>query len=226
MMDAEMPVGRMYGNLMRYVAGQQNDGEVDRREFEPGSVDGWPVIADEGVRKRVESFVLRNISSSHKFLDAAGGTRVVYLDERGRAVDCVIEEVPDAELLRMAKRYGMRFNGEPGVGRNDPKPGVVPETSQDDHGYSRPKTEDADAIFEDILAERGPKMARGKWKMEGDKKSLANEGAAIKAAAAASAASGGKPVKVWEQPDAVAGIKGNRGYSVSVKSITRKGLAG
>lgn len=71
------------------------------------------------------------------------------------------------------------------------------------------------------LEERAPRLAGGKWSLDG--KTFANEGAAIKAAAAESASNGGKAVKIWEKGDAVQGITGGKGYSVSVKQISRKG---
>lgn len=149
---AEAP--SMYGNMMQYVAGQQADGEVDRREFEPDSTAaGWPATADSDVRARVERFVAKHIPEAHKFVDAGGKEKVIYLDERGRSASCPLEEVPDGELMRMAERYGMRFNGGGRPGKNDQKPGMTPDTSRTDHGYSKPRTEDTDGAFEGALTE-------------------------------------------------------------------------
>lgn len=214
----------MYGNMMKYVAGQQRDGAVDRPEFDPDhTTSGWPAVPDDDARKRVESYIIKYIPDAHKYSDGKGVLRVVYLDERGRAYDCALEEVPDSELVRMAKRYGMRF-----AGHEDPN---KPQTSRTDHGYSKPATEEnvmntADQLREAAeLDERAPKMARGKWDVEG--KTVADENAAIKAAVAASRRGGGKAIKIWEKADPVKGVRGTMGLSVVVKPITRKGsLAG
>lgn len=149
---AEAP--SMYGNMMRYVAAQQTDGEVERREFEPDSTaSGWPAMSDDETRTRVEKFVSKHIPEAHKFVDAAGAEKVIYLDERGRTASCALEEVPDGELARMAERYGMRLNGGMRPGKNDPKPGMTPETSRTDHGYDKPRVESADGAFEGALTE-------------------------------------------------------------------------
>lgn len=137
----------MYGNMMGYVAGQQRDGAVDRPEFDPNhTTSGWPAVPDQEARNRVESYVLKYIPEVHKFAGPDGNLRVIYLDERGRSYDCKIDEVPDSELVRMAKRYGMRFSGE-----GDPN---APQTSKTDHGYPKPATtEEVDGVG--ALAEAG-----------------------------------------------------------------------
>lgn len=123
-----------YGDMMRYIAGQLADGEVERREFVPSaSAGGWPVAPDEDTRRRVESFVLNNTPSAHRFLGADGHQRVVYMDERGRAVDTRLSDIPDADLVRIARRYGMKIGATNG--------GDEPTTSRTDHGYRKPVTE-------------------------------------------------------------------------------------
>lgn len=82
------------------------------------------------------------------------------------------------------------------------------------------RTVQRQSLMEAKLEEKAPKLAGGKWDLDG--KTFANEGAAIKAAIGESMRGGGKTIKIWEKPDAIRGISGNKGYSVSVKSISRK----
>lgn len=70
------------------------------------------------------------------------------------------------------------------------------------------------------LEARAPQLPKGKWTL--DKKTYASAEAVIKAAVAKSMSADGKAIKVWEQGDPIKGIRGNRGYSVSVKSLSRK----
>ena len=124
----------MYDCMMNYVAGQLADGAVERPEFHPTQATGeWPTLPDESERSRIESFILRNTPSAHKYEGRDGRTRVVYLDERGRAADAALSDMTPEELVRLAKVYGMRFPGEQ---RDD-----IPMTSRTDHGYRKPKTE-------------------------------------------------------------------------------------
>jgi len=74
--------------------------------------------------------------------------------------------------------------------------------------------------YDHRTARKAPKLPRGKWEVGG--KTVANEKAAIQAAVQQSMSGGGKTVKIYEQRDAVGGVEGTRGYSVTVKSISRK----
>ena len=74
--------------------------------------------------------------------------------------------------------------------------------------------------YDHRTARRAPKMPRGKWEVGG--KTVANEKAALQAAVQQSMSGGGKTVKIYEQKDAVAGVDGKRGYSVTVKEISRR----
>lgn len=123
-----------YGDMMRYVAGQLADGEVERREFNPGADSGgsWPIVPDEGMRAKLENFVLKNIPSAHKFMGQDGAQRIVYMDERGRAVDGRLSDVSDEDLIRIARRHGMRGIDAPDEG---------PRTSKTNHGYQKPRLE-------------------------------------------------------------------------------------
>jgi len=78
----------------------------------------------------------------------------------------------------------------------------------------------ATTVVDRHLEARAPQLPKGKWIL--DKKTYNSADAAIKAAVAKSMSADGKAIKVWEQGDPIKGIRGNRGYSVSVKSLSRK----
>jgi hypothetical protein len=127
----------MLENVMPHLSEQQKrDGAVDRPEFDPDyNVSGWPTLSDPEERLKLERFVLRKcIPERHRFKMANGTDGVVYLDSRGRATHCPITEVPDADLVRMAKEAGKRFKGQ-----KDPK---KPKTDKKDHGYKPPVREE------------------------------------------------------------------------------------
>lgn len=128
----------MLGDVFSALAEQQKrDGEVERAEFNPDAdVDGWPLLSDPNVRQKIEAYVLRRcIPEHHRYRLADGSQGIVYFDSRGRATPCKLTEIPDAELIRMAKEKGKRIKGH-----KDPK---KPQTGRKDHGYTPPMQEDA-----------------------------------------------------------------------------------
>jgi hypothetical protein len=127
----------MLEHVLPHLAEQQKlDGAVDHPEFDPDyDVSGWPLLSDPQERQKLENFVLRKcISDRHKFKKADGTEGVVYFDSRGRAVHCAITEVPDADLVRLAREGGKRVKGQPNTKK--------PQTGKKDHGYTPPVQED------------------------------------------------------------------------------------
>lgn len=125
----------MYESLMKHISEQQigASGAVDRPEFDR-DYGGDQVSFDvPGQREKVKAFVLRNTPHRHRYKDAEGRQGVVYFDARGRAASCVLEQIPDDDLVRIAHEFSKRFPGEP----NHDKP----QTSRSNHGYPTPVQE-------------------------------------------------------------------------------------
>jgi len=136
----------MLEHIFSHLTEQQKlDGEVDHPEFDPDyNVSGWPLLSDPEQRRKLESFVLRKcIPDRHRFRMANGSQGIVYFDARGRAVASAITEVPDADLVRLAKEAGSRLPGQ----RDTTKP----QTGKKDHGYTPPVQEE-----QELKEERPP----------------------------------------------------------------------
>ena len=151
----------MLDNVIPHLTEQQKqDGEVDRPEFDPDyDVQGWPLLSDPAQRQKLENYVLRKcISERHRFKMADGSDAVVYFDARGRAAQCRITEMPDADLVRLAKEAGKRFPGQ-----KDPK---KPQTGKKDHGYTPPVQEEVllEGAGDPISIGFGKQMAVGRKK--------------------------------------------------------------
>lgn len=135
-MNEPIPVvdDKMYGNLMSFVAPQQADGAVERPEFNP-STEGWPDMLEGDNRVRLERYVMRRVPEKLKVTTAKGDTHIVFADERGRAVDCKVEDVSDEQLLQLAKILSGKTT-------------FRPQTSRTDHGYPQPQQEDVESLEE------------------------------------------------------------------------------
>jgi len=153
----------MLDNVIPHLTEQQKqDGEVDRPEFDPDyDVQGWPLLSDPEQRQKLENYVLRKcISERHRFKMADGSDAVVYFDARGRAAQCRITEMPDADLVRLAKEAGKRFPGQ-----KDPK---KPQTGKKDHGYDPPVQEEVllEGAGDPISIGFGKQMAAGRKNLQ------------------------------------------------------------
>jgi hypothetical protein len=123
---------------------QTRDGAVCRPEFTADyGVEGWPLLSDPDARQKLEAFVLRAIPERHRFRMADGSQGIVYFDSRGRATTARLTEVPDAELMRMAREKGKRVDGDGALRREG---GGKPQTGKTDHGYTA-------AVQEELLQE-------------------------------------------------------------------------
>jgi len=68
---------------------------------------------------------------------------------------------------------------------------------------------------------KAPSLPEGKWKL--GSKSYDSEKDAVIAAAMESKRDDGKAIQVWQEGDPIKGFSGSRGFSVTVKKLSRKG---
>ena len=100
-----------FSELMRAIQEDKNkdrDGAVHRTEFDVNIL-----YKDLGAdRERIEGFVLAKTHKAHRYMLAKGGQGIVYHDQRGRAVSCAINDIPDGELYWLARQKGWNSNRE------------------------------------------------------------------------------------------------------------------